>query len=336
MASSRARRCRSCGSPYPSIPARTFRPTRSSVRPCKPFLMIWPQVEKTLGKMQGKDVKIRFDLEKVRLDFRSTPGSCTQPRSGGTGNAHVGRPRHKSADRPGNRVRQARWSLSRLPSIARTRSRCRVIATCFRPGWSSPLPMTGTKPLPERLACFIRAFKLPGEFIPPRPGGFVDNGMADGLAFIHEIRWQPVEPGRLSKAREHLKQVVALSRLSWQAIFAETDDDQESIPAPAQKNAVIADHANHPAARRYLACGAGRIRCRSRRTQADTALAVCRKASICGECWKNRVCSIWFCGQRAMRRSPILRKDRCSVPTTWRTWENVFGGNFLMFAVYLN
>lgn len=57
--------------------------------------------------------------------------------------------------------------------------------------------------------------------------------IADIVSFIH-IRWPVGEGERMAKAREHLKTMVAMSRSSWEAIVAETDNDREWIPSPDQ------------------------------------------------------------------------------------------------------
>lgn len=67
-----------------------------------------------------------------------------------------------------------------------------------------------------------------------------DSGtIADVVAMIHLVRWPLAEPVRMQRARQHLKQVVALSRQNWREILAETDDDREWLPGPQQKNSAI-------------------------------------------------------------------------------------------------
>jgi hypothetical protein len=75
------------------------------------------------------------------------------------------------------------------------------------------------------------------------PGSiFGDEGprFADMLAFVHMVRWPVADPARLLAVRQHLKEVVRLNRLSWKEILAETDDDNEWVPGPNQRNAAIA------------------------------------------------------------------------------------------------
>jgi hypothetical protein len=292
------------------------------------------QVEKTLGKMQGKDVKIRFDLEKVRLDFRSTPDLAPNPEAEEPATLmSVVRginPRIARGTASASQVVPFEVAFDRADALW-LQGYCHLLSA----GLEFALAYDWHETFARTAGLFYPRLKLPGEFVPPRPGGFVDNGMADGLAFIHEIRWQPVEPGRLSKAREHLKQVVALSRLSWQAIFAETDDDQEWIPAPAQKNAVMPTmQITQPRVDTWLAA----------LDEFDAALDGRKLIPH----WRfekgvnlRRVLEeprmfdlvLWATGHAAL---PYLEEGPVLSSTTWRTWENVFGGNFLMFAVYLN
>lgn len=65
------------------------------------------------------------------------------------------------------------------------------------------------------------------------------DSILDGIAFIHLLNLSVTEPERLKTAHAHLLAVVEQSRLSWQAILAEQDDDREWIPSPQQKDAAI-------------------------------------------------------------------------------------------------
>ncbi|HZP19965.1 MAG TPA: hypothetical protein VFB16_07110 [Bauldia sp.] len=57
--------------------------------------------------------------------------------------------------------------------------------------------------------------------------------IADLITFLH-IRWPVAEPERMRAVRDHLKAVIALSRQTWDAVEAETDDDREWLPNPRQ------------------------------------------------------------------------------------------------------
>lgn len=60
------------------------------------------------------------------------------------------------------------------------------------------------------------------------------GGIADMIAFLHLFNWPVIQPERMQNVREHLLQMVALSRESWRSILAETDDNHEWVPGPKQ------------------------------------------------------------------------------------------------------
>jgi hypothetical protein len=65
-----------------------------------------------------------------------------------------------------------------------------------------------------------------------------DGGAAgwiyDAVAFIHTLSWDVAEPRRLSAARKHLLQVMAINRNTWRLARLETDDDREWLPNAKQ------------------------------------------------------------------------------------------------------
>ena len=69
--------------------------------------------------------------------------------------------------------------------------------------------------------------------------GFDSGQIADLIAFIHLAHWPVVEPARMTNVLAHLESMASLSRESWTFILAETDDDAEWIPNPAQKAGVL-------------------------------------------------------------------------------------------------
>ncbi|MBE7198912.1 MAG: hypothetical protein INR70_14080 [Parafilimonas terrae] len=60
--------------------------------------------------------------------------------------------------------------------------------------------------------------------------------LADLVAFVHLLNCPVTDKARLGQALAHLRAVPALSRKSWTAILAETDDDHEWLPNPRQTN----------------------------------------------------------------------------------------------------
>lgn len=60
------------------------------------------------------------------------------------------------------------------------------------------------------------------------------GNIADLIAFIHLFNWPVVEPERMASVREHLLEMVSLSRENWRRIQAETDNAREWVPSPEQ------------------------------------------------------------------------------------------------------
>jgi hypothetical protein len=314
----------------PDVP--TYEIQRAALQTLLDDLM---QVEKTLGKMQGKDVKIRFDLEKVRLDFRSKPDLAPdfEDREPTTLMTVVRgmNPRLARRTTPESPIVPFEVAFDRADALW-LQGYCHLLSA----GLEFVLAHDWRETFARTAGLFYPRLKLPDEFVPTRPGQFGDQfAITDAIAFVHEIRWQPVEPDRLLKMRDHLKQVVVLSRLSWQAIFAETDDEQEWIPAPAQKNVAMPTmQITQPRVDTWLAA-------------LDEFDAVLDGRKLIPH-WRfqkgvnlRRVLEepqrfdlvLWATGHAAV---PYLEDGPVISSETWRTWENVFGGNFLIFAVYLN
>jgi len=87
----------------------------------------------------------------------------------------------------------------------------------------------------ERTAhLFYPKVETPYEFLQAEgPGMFMSFGaqsLLDLIAFLHTINFELAEPERMPDALEHLEKVVELSRVSWQLIDSETDDNHEWIP----------------------------------------------------------------------------------------------------------
>jgi hypothetical protein len=70
------------------------------------------------------------------------------------------------------------------------------------------------------------------------PRSFEFRSIADVVAFIHLINFEVVEPDRLKSCHAHLLSMVEESRLSWERILAEKDDELEWLPGPAQTSVI--------------------------------------------------------------------------------------------------
>lgn len=81
-----------------------------------------------------------------------------------------------------------------------------------------------------------------GLFFPGKPttddslrGGWSEDSIFDAISLIHTISWPVTEPETRKAMRADLKAMARLSRLNWQAIRAETDNEREWLPGPQQK-----------------------------------------------------------------------------------------------------
>ena len=159
--------------------------------------------------------------------------------------------------------------------------------------------------------------------------------IADTVAMVHEIRWRPVEPARLKRARDDLKEVTRLSRASWLSILAETDDDREWIPSPRQTQGVFPSMSITEQRVGIWLAALGDFD------------AVLDGAKLLPH-WRlekginlRRVFEeprpldlvLWLTGHAAapyMEDGPVISAE------SWRLWQQVFEGDFLLFAVYFN
>ena len=164
---------------------------------------------------------------------------------------------------------------------------------------------------------------------------FLDHNFADFVELIHEWRWPVADPARLARAHAHLKQVVALSRASWKAILAETDDDREWIPGPQQKHPAISGMAVTQA---QVDAWLGFL---------DEIDAVLDGRKLLPH-WRftqgfnfKRVLLeprafdlvAWIAGPAAV---PYLESGPTTTVEDWQKWNRAFHDNFLGYAFYFN
>jgi hypothetical protein len=302
------------------------------------FLDELSQAEQTLSQMQGKDVKIRLDLEKVRLDFRSKPDAAPGPEPQEAPTLmNIVRSMNPALSRPAAPGTEPQPEPSFEVAFDRAdalwlQGYCHLLSA----GLEFVLAYDWREAFAKAGGLFYPRLRLSGEFTPSTRGLFGDeHAIADAIALVHEIRWQPVEPQRLLRTRDHLKQVIALSRLSWQAIAAETDDDHEWITGPAQKNAAMPT----------MQMTQARVDTWLKALDEFDAVLDGRKliphwrfvqgVNLRRYFEEPRTFDLvlWVTGHAAR---PYLEDGPMITSETWQTWESVFGGNFFMFAVYLN
>jgi hypothetical protein len=157
--------------------------------------------------------------------------------------------------------------------------------------------------------------------------------IADFISFLH-IRWPVSEPARMAAVRTHLKAMIALSRESWDAIEAETDDNREWIPNPSQTSP-------------FATLQVDTERLASWRQVLDEAEAVLDGEKLVPH-WRfeqgfnlRRVFEepqpfdlvLWITGPAAL---PYLEDGPVTTPEDWARMTEAFGGRFGLFALWVN
>ena len=170
---------------------------------------------------------------------------------------------------------------------------------------------------------------------PAADDGFGGEGapVADFISFVH-IRWPLADPARMGSALQHMKNVIALSRASWTAIEAETDDDHEWLPNPKQTSpfeSVVVNPELIGAWRAVL-------------DEADQILAGKKLVPH----WRFRQgfnlakvfeepqpfdLVLWITGPAAL---PYLEDGPTTSSADWNRLIDAFGGSFGLFAVWVN
>jgi hypothetical protein len=169
---------------------------------------------------------------------------------------------------------------------------------------------------------------------PPGVSGYDDFApVADLISFVH-VRWPVSEPARMAAVRTHLKETIALSRESWAAIEAETDDDREWIPNTRQTSPFTS-----------LQVDAERIAAWYQ--VLDEAEAVLDGDKLVPH-WRfeqginlRRVFEepqpfdlvLWVTGPAAL---PYLEDGPVTTTEDWSRMTEVFGGRFGLFALWVN
>jgi hypothetical protein len=169
--------------------------------------------------------------------------------------------------------------------------------------------------------------------------GFEAEQIADLIALVHGVDLPVTDPARLARAREELLAMVRLSRATLASAAAETDDDREWLPSPAQ-NSVFGLRLNTEQSAawsgvlaefeallegkkllphwRFAAKGEGNYGINLRRVFEES-----RRTDLIG----------YAQGAAAL---PYFETGSTTSLATWRELVRVFGGNFLGYALWIN
>jgi hypothetical protein len=161
------------------------------------------------------------------------------------------------------------------------------------------------------------------------------HGFVDQVAFLHLIQWPAGDKARMSRARQHLKSVVALSRETWKAVLAESDDDREWLPSPRQQSRAV------PSLPMTDAMVTGWL------AALDDFDAVLDGRKLLGHWRFNKGIDLrmffeepkpfdlvlWVTGHGAM---PFLKDGPVLSGSAWQSWNAAFAGNFLGYLFFIN
>jgi hypothetical protein len=328
--------------PNPNAETLTYEAQRAALQT---FIDDLASVESTLDAIGEGDARVVLDMEKIRLDLTGSGGATPLltllrsvsfmplPEAGAEGPA--GDPATPDAAQPAPAAAPFEVAFDRADMLW-LRGYCRLL--------SAGLEFTLAYDWRDTFA------RAGGLFYPKlRQGGTADEtslddlvGMggsaaliADTIAMIHEIRWQPVEPARLKRAREHLKTVTGLSRASWQSILAETDDDREWIPSPRQKQGVFTSMALTQERVDMWLAALGDFDAVLDGTKLLPHWRLEKGVNLRRVLEEPRPLDLvlWMTGHAA---APYMEDGPVISPESWQLWQQVFNGDFLLFAIYFN
>jgi hypothetical protein len=172
---------------------------------------------------------------------------------------------------------------------------------------------------------------LNDDFIP------IETTIVDTIALVYlTLRLEIEEPERLEKAIMHLENVAAQSRLSWASILAETDNDREWIPNSKQQSVVPVNLTPEMVdgwqtfLDEFEGILAGEILLPYWRVQTPNVGINFRRAFL-----ETRTFDVilWLQGSAAQ---PYLEEGEVTQPETWQRLNDLFGGNFVGFAFWIN
>ncbi|WP_459554878.1 hypothetical protein [Lacunimicrobium album] len=171
----------------------------------------------------------------------------------------------------------------------------------------------------------------------PKKEGDWTGDIADAIAGIHLARFPVVQKERYQSIRAHLKQVIALSRKTWEAAAAETDNDREWLPSPKQTGILQVPVTDDMVAtwKTFL-------------TESEEILD--GKKLVAHWRYPNQARGVnlkkYFDNPPArfdlilmvhgVDLLPYIEKGEMTSPETWDNFNNMFQGNFFGYAVWFN
>ena len=165
--------------------------------------------------------------------------------------------------------------------------------------------------------------------------GFDPALIADVVTLIHLVSLEVAEPERMAAALAHLEAVLEQSRASWEDILAETDNEREWIPNPEQESVVPVAVSSDMVAGWLMFLDEAEALLKGTKLVPHWRVRDGRGVNL------RRVflepqrfdLVLWLQGSGA---TPFLEEGELTTGETWRRLQDVFGGNFIGFALWFN
>ncbi len=189
--------------------------------------------EKTLAGVDSPDVRLPLRIDQVRMDLDKN-GTATEDESLYVILQYFRDPsRQVSGNLPAINI------TFDLADAIWMRGYCHVMS-----GFGETILAYDLKDQFERTAhLFYPRVDTPYEYLVAEGSGmfegFSPENIADLIALIHTINYECTEPDRMQVALAHFETMIQLSRQSFAALNAETDDDHEWVPNPKQKSSPV-------------------------------------------------------------------------------------------------
>ena len=159
--------------------------------------------------------------------------------------------------------------------------------------------------------------------------------IVDAIALVHLIRMPVKEPERMKVALKHFETVLAYSGEMWQAVLAEVDNDHEWIPSPKQQGELGLSVSQEMIASWLLSAKEGTEVLQGKRLVPFWRGSDNRGVNL------RRVFTeptpfdlvLWLQGTAA---APYLEQGDMTRPEVWTRMQQVFQGNFIVFALWFN
>lgn len=163
---------------------------------------------------------------------------------------------------------------------------------------------------------------------------FVNDDVGDVIAMIHLINWKVVEPERRKDSRTQLLAMADLSRKSWAAARAETDNDREWLPNAKQAGALGGPPVDDAVIDGWLAVmGEFEAVLEGKKLLPHWRFNEGMNLKRFFDEGKDFDLVLMVAGVDSV---PWLEQGQVSDATTWNNLMGVFHGNFLGYALWFN